>query len=191
MGITNEFDLYVIPHYNTFRMMNGESLQNLPARMRTQRNAFERLMECVPGYGGYQDRERRRDADRLLRQYVADQLEEARRNLVAGIGKRSATPGLSGLADLDRVARLVEETANRVKFADSGYAGLFSQIKMDGDWLDQLYARDLELIEMAVAIHSTAAQGDRPDSIPAIEKACRDLAARLADRWAMLEGAQP
>ena len=35
----------------------------------TQRNALERLVQRIPGFRGYYDKENRREADKLLRDY--------------------------------------------------------------------------------------------------------------------------
>ena len=49
--------------------------------MSDQRNWLERLGEKIPGYGGYVSKERRRDADKLQREHLADQLRAAKQPL--------------------------------------------------------------------------------------------------------------
>ena len=39
-----------------------------------QRNWFERLSGKIPGYGGYVDKERRRDTDKMHREHLADRV---------------------------------------------------------------------------------------------------------------------
>ena len=46
-------------------------------KARAGQNALEQIANAIPGFQGYREKELRRDADRLQREYLASRLEEA------------------------------------------------------------------------------------------------------------------
>ena len=48
-------------------------------KARAGQNALERLMNSVPGFKGYRERDLRRDADRLQREHLASRLDEVKK----------------------------------------------------------------------------------------------------------------
>ena len=51
--------------------------------MSDERNWLERLGEKIPGYGGYVSKERRRDADKIQREHLAERLRAANRTVTS------------------------------------------------------------------------------------------------------------
>jgi hypothetical protein len=96
------------------------------------------LLDRIPGYRGYRDKEGRRDADRLVRESVSAAYDR--------LATRVETVGRS-LADQRRIAEVgpvtdltdrVRHLANRVRTASYGYSPLFSDRTIDEAALDQL-----------------------------------------------------
>ena len=54
-----------------------------------QRNSLEKLLSVIPGFGGYYERDTRRNADAVQRRYTADRLDEVRRDVQRLITKLS------------------------------------------------------------------------------------------------------
>ena len=50
-------------------------------KARAGENQLERLVNMIPGFKGYRDKELRRDADRVEREHIASQLEEVKKPL--------------------------------------------------------------------------------------------------------------
>jgi len=48
---------------------------------RAGQNVLEKLMNAIPGFKGYRDKELRRDADKLLRESLAARLDEGKKSL--------------------------------------------------------------------------------------------------------------
>lgn len=100
------------------------------------------LMNKIPGYTGYADRERRRDADKMLRTYLArqyrDQLGRLARVQTAIVRTRHTTD----LAELQRLEGMLNRFIDKLDTASYGYAGLFDANKVTEVELDQLYAFD-------------------------------------------------
>jgi hypothetical protein len=51
-------------------------------KVRESRSGLEKLLEIIPGWSGYQERQNRRKADQVLRQTLAEKLAAQRRSLM-------------------------------------------------------------------------------------------------------------
>jgi hypothetical protein len=112
-----------------------------------KRNWLERLSEKVPGYSGYQDRERRRDVDKLHREHLADRLRSLKAPLTDLLRELSSTGRLFEVGPLDLALKKLDRIENRVRFASYGYSGFFDVVKIDAEQLDSIYRFDLSLVE--------------------------------------------
>lgn len=112
-----------------------------------RRNWLERLGEKIPGFRGFQDRQLRRQVDKLQREHLA---QEVSRMKVAVRGKaRSYTDaGQIGLLHLfDRLDRKLDGLAQAIRFTDYGVSGIFDVVKFREEELDKLYQFDLSLLD--------------------------------------------
>jgi hypothetical protein len=122
--------------------MNG-GFQDAQAR----RNWLERLVDKIPGFRGYQDRELRRDVDRMQREYLSRRLGELK-----GVVRRRARDftdaGQIGRLDLfERLDRELDGISQAVRFADYGASGFFDVVKFGEAELERLYQFDLGILE--------------------------------------------
>jgi hypothetical protein len=155
---------------------------------------LHRIAGIVPGYSGYVDRERRRDADKLLRTHLArlysaqrDRLNRVQQSLVRA-------RNINDIEDIDRLAGILQRFIDRLNNATYGYAGLFAPVKVEAEELDQLYAFDMALaggveqVESAVDAIESAATGsetgasDLPASITRLATLLDELNERLNQR---------
>ena len=114
--------------------------------LRSERNFLEKLADKIPGIAGYRERDARRETDRRLREYLARRLEEGRESL-SGLRRVILDGGKLDL--LDEVGRLdgtLQRAVASLRFADSGYSGLFDQVKIREEELDRIYAYDEALV---------------------------------------------
>ena len=138
------------------------------------KGGFEELVSKIPGYKGYKQKEVRRQADKLLREKVADELDVQRRRL-AELQMNLINAGLIEYTDdLDRAVVKLGTVADRIKTASYGYAGLFDAVKVKEQQLDALYAFDVGLLdsvpELAAAVDKVEAAIEAGEGIgPAIE----------------------
>ena len=128
------------------------------------------LTNIIPGYGGYRDREMRREADRLLRDAILDRLKPAERALTAFSGKLNPISEGKLLTAVNTVSKRLEALSDRLRFASYGYTGAFAAIKIVPEKLDQLYMFDEALVTKAEAV-STALGGNPPDLQAALDTA--------------------
>lgn len=124
-------------------------MNDIYGKVESQRNALERVIDFIPGWSGYQKRQKRRAADRLLRQTLAGKLQEQRRRLDAAQRKLIDNGRLDLVDDAERAVTQLKTFTDRIRFASYGYAGLFDAVKIGESELKQLYDFDAALVEYA------------------------------------------
>ena len=145
--------------------------------LREQRGTLQRMRAHVPGFGGYCEREERREADKLLRDFGASRLERIGRDLQESIAKAS----LEEIGELRDLVLAVEKLRNELRFADRGYSGFFAEAKLDSDAaLDALYAQDERIVAQIDEIAAQIADADLSPS--SLRGSVKRLSLALADR---------
>ena len=88
---------------------------------------FSQIMSKVPGFNGYMERQNRREADKLLREMIADRFEELWQR-VSSLQRQFISQGEIGYVDdLEAAAIKLRTFADRVRRATYGYSGLFDE----------------------------------------------------------------
>lgn len=160
---------------------------------------LHKLAGIVPGFHGYMDRERRRDADKLLRTYLAHQYS-AQRDRLNRIQQGLARTGkLTGIAEVDRLVGVFQRFIDRLNTATYGYSGLFDPVKVEAQELDQLYAFDMALtsgvddmtsaidaVEKAASATGPDAQNELPSALSKLSSIVDNLNLRLSQRGDLL-----
>jgi hypothetical protein len=106
---------------------------------------LHKIASIVPGYEGYVDRERRRDADKLLRTQLARQYSAQRDRLNRVQQGLARGRQMEHIAEVDRLVGVLQRFIDRLSTATYGYSGLFDPIKVEAVDLDQIYAFDMAL----------------------------------------------
>lgn len=116
-------------------------------RRRVQRpqSGLEKLAGIVPGYQGYKERELRREADKLLRTYLADHFDEQRRRLVNVMAQLTNAGRLNEMLPLEKANLRLQLLIDSLRTAAYGYGGLFAAEKIEQAELDALYEYDSAL----------------------------------------------
>lgn len=106
-----------------------------------------KIRNFLAGFVGYVDRENRRDADKLLREMIAQQYEEQWGKISELQRQLVAEKSLELVDDLEAAAIKLRAFVDRVKTASYGYAGFFDSVRIHSDELDKIYTFDLALLE--------------------------------------------
>jgi vacuolar-type H+-ATPase subunit I/STV1 len=117
-------------------------------------NVLERLIKGLPGISGYVDRELRRDADKRLRDLIANQLEEQKQNLLDIQRRLLSEGGLAFLDDIDSSMQKLQLLIDRVRTASYGYAGLFDAVRIREEQLKALHSFDVALAGRVAAVEN-------------------------------------
>jgi hypothetical protein len=162
-------------------------------KARAGQNLLERLMNKIPGFKGYREKELRRDADSREREHLAGKLEEARKPLNDASAAASRSGGLDVMNDIETARKRLDKVVARIRYADRGYAGFFDAIKVDEAALGKVYEFDLDLLRGVDAVTGAAQALAKPgaDLRGTLQKMIAEidaLDARLADREAILGG---
>jgi hypothetical protein len=161
-------------------------------KARAGQNALERLMNAIPGFKGYREKELRRDADRLQREYLAARLDDNKKTLNQLADDATRSGSLDVINDIEKARKRLDKLVNRVRYADRGYSGFFDPVKVDEGQLERVYLFDLGLIDGVEAIQAaTMAVQSSPNVTTAVREITAQIDAldtRLVDREAILSG---
>lgn len=106
------------------------------------RGTLRNWMDKIPGLRGYMDKGDRRQADRMIRDYIAEQLQQ-RVTRLAGMEKQILKAGgMSFMSDTRDAKSKLQTYIDKVKAAAPGYSGFFAAVKVDEAAMDRLYAFD-------------------------------------------------
>ena len=131
-------------------------------RVQESEKLLERIMLIAPGFRGYQLREQRREADRIVRDYIYRSLELSRDDSARCLQLLSDNKATELIEPMNRLLAKLDRIAERINHASYGYSGFFDSIKIEESELDQMLAYDTELMELArkVATVATSFKGD-------------------------------
>lgn len=120
---------------------------DLYSRIVGERGSLEKLAARVPGFRGYMEKSARRQADRMIREHVADQLTTQLTRL-STIERMILDAGGLSLMSKTRSAKTKFQTfIDRIATDTPGYSGFFEAMKVDSEDLSVVYAFDMALIE--------------------------------------------
>lgn len=152
---------------------------------KAQRNALERLGEKIPGFRGFQDRELRRDVDKLQREHLATEIGRLKAAVRDKARSYTDAGQIGALNGFDRMDRQLDGLAQSVRFTDYGASGIFDAVKVGEPQLQRLYDFDLSLLEDLAGIEAEIASvpapgGDNPAA--ALDRVQQRVHA-LDDKW--------
>jgi hypothetical protein len=117
-------------------------------RVRSDMDPFKKILDKIPGFSGYMERQSRRDADKILRETIADRFEEQWQR-VSALQRDFISQGEIALVDdLEAAAIKLRTFADRVRRAPRGYSGLFDAVKINEEELSKLYVYDAAMLEL-------------------------------------------
>ena len=153
------------------------------------RNVLERLMDKIPGFRGFQNRELRRDVDKMQREHLSAELGRLK-GAVRDLSRRYTDAGKIGvLGGFDRLDRQIDGLSQSVRFADYGQTGFFDPVKVGEAELQRLYEFDLSMLEDLAALERELAAVPGPgqaDPSPAVDQVVQHARA-LEDKWKQRE----
>jgi hypothetical protein len=108
---------------------------------------IEKLGLKIPGFKGYKEKELRREADKILRTQLADELKDQRRRLSGLQMQLISQVQIEFLDDLERAVMKLQILTDKINTASYGYAGLFDAVKVKEEQLDALYNFDNRMFD--------------------------------------------
>ncbi len=111
------------------------------------RETIKDLLRAIPGYSGYESKENRRDADKVLRTNLAMQYQSEVQALTRLAEKALENGKLGQVERIEGVTQDLNRFIARLESAPRGYAGWFSEVSIDEADLDQIYEFDARLAD--------------------------------------------
>jgi hypothetical protein len=147
-------------------------------KARAGQNALERLMNSIPGFKGYRERDLRRDADRLQREHLALRLEQVKKALNRVAADLSRGGDLDPINDVETARKRLDKVVNRIRYAERGYSGFFDAVKVDETVLARVYQFDMGLVDDVDGVWSAASAAEAAPTAQA-RPAVQDLIGRI------------
>jgi hypothetical protein len=109
---------------------------------------FKKIASKIPGLGGYIERQKRRDSDKLLRETIADRFDQQYQR-ISSLQRDLISEGEIGYVDdLEASAIKLRTFSDRVRRATRGYSGLFDAVKINEEELALLYQYDAQMLDL-------------------------------------------
>jgi hypothetical protein len=122
---------------------------------------LEKITRIIPGIAGYQDREKRRDSDKIVRENASLTVASCRDRLSRVMADLSRAGGMNNLrivGDLERLCGRLERLEDEIRYAAYGYASWFDSTGIELDDLERMYEFDLGLLDAATMMESIVPQ---------------------------------
>jgi hypothetical protein len=144
-----EFAGEIVGEQEDFSQTMGSTMEggsDMLETVQASQGGFENLVNKIPGYQGYKDKELRREADKLLRMELAAKFDDQRKRLTELQHQLISQAQIEFLDDLERAVMKLQLLIDRIKTASYGYAGLFDAVKVKEAQLDALYEFDNQML---------------------------------------------
>ncbi|MFW9933840.1 MAG: hypothetical protein ACFFDR_14485 [Candidatus Thorarchaeota archaeon] len=155
---------------------------------------FGKITHYIPGWHGYQEKEERRAADKVLREFLADQLRLVKQDLEK-LQMMVVDYNLTKTWEtFDRMLALTDKIESGIRYADYGYAAWGSKEKINEGELDKVYEFDAVIIDDIGAINDVVEEFQDQMNQGKFDDAWNytyrmwTIMQRLEEKWAQREG---
>ncbi len=130
---------------------------------KSERNFLEKILYSLPLFKGYLERENRRESDRILREYIVENLLALKEKLLSITDSYLKKYGLESMNKINKLVNEIEALKNKIEFAPHGYSAFFDTTKIDTSHLDRIYEMDNEILNY---VNNMVKKIDSIDSMP-------------------------
>lgn len=179
-------------------LKDEQPVSDIYEKIEDESTLLGRLAAKIPGFKGYLERSRRRQADQLLRDTAADRLEETRLQL-ANVHQelsRDIVKAIDFAEPLGRADNRLMGLIGKIRDAPQGYTAFFDAVKVDEEDLGRLYTFDEKMLTYAEeieadvnALQQAVQQDDDISSrISALDASIQDASRAFGRRQELLSG---
>ena len=118
-------------------------------KVTSQQDPFKKLVSKIPGFGGYVERQNRRDADKLLRDTVARRFDEQWKRASQLQVDMVSNGMIQYVDDMEKAALQLRTFIDKISTAPRGHSGLFDAVKINEKELEALYQYEVAFFELA------------------------------------------
>ena len=124
-------------------------MDNFFEKVTSMRDPFSKLVSQIPGFGGYMERQSRRDADKLLRETVARRFEEQWKRVSQLQSDLVSNGMIAYVDDMEKAALKLRTFIDKLSTAPRGSSGLFDAVKINEKELEAIYQFDAAFFDLA------------------------------------------
>jgi hypothetical protein len=160
-------------------------------------DTLQRLIDRIPGYSGYRDKENRRETDKRVREQVVAALEQEIARIEAVAAELANRRAILAVGPVDTVAKSARHLQDQIRIATYGYGGLRGDRTVDGPALDQLITFDRSLFDRVDALSTqvdtlvAADDSTRLTALGAITSTLTQLQTTFDERQFLIETGRP
>ncbi len=147
-----------------------------------------KIQNFVSGFLGYYDRDRRREADKVLRDTIAARYEREWSRISEVQARLVSAKQLERLDEIESAAIKLRTFIDRVRGARRGYSGFFDAVRIKKDELQRIYAYDLTLLESSDRVRAAVDQLAGSVGKDGLSEAIHNLTEVAAEAGRLYEG---
>jgi hypothetical protein len=117
-------------------------MSELYDQIMSQKGSLEKIVMKIPGFKGYQDKQTRRKADTMLRDFIAKQIADCVQKMVRIEKLILDNVGMQYMQKTRNVKGKIQLYHDRVDTAVPGYSGMWAQMKIGAEELEEIYSFD-------------------------------------------------
>jgi hypothetical protein len=121
--------------------------QDLYEKITSNRGVMAKIGEKLPGYRGYMDAQARREADHMLREFVMQKLDHQYRRIVPVEKILLNQGGIQYMDDTAALKTKFQMLIDKIRTAERGHSGLWSNTTVGTEELQRLYAFDEAMLD--------------------------------------------
>ena len=156
-------------------------------KVTSQQDPFKKLASFIPGFKGYIERQNRRDADKVLRDTVAQRFEDQWRRTSQLQSDLVSNGQIAFVDDLEKAAIKLRTFIDKISTAPRGYSGLFDAVKINEEELESIYQFDAAFFDLAEqvgrALDNVEASLGEPAALPAAIRNVTTLARQAVETY--------
>jgi hypothetical protein len=118
-------------------------------KVTSMQDPFKKLASYIPGFGGYIERQNRREADKLLRDTVARRFNEQWQRVSQLQSDMVSNGMIAYVDDMEKAAIRLRTFIDKISTAPRGYSGLFDAVKINEKELEAIYQFDAAFFDLA------------------------------------------
>jgi hypothetical protein len=159
----------------------SDLVDKIIAKVGTDMDPFKKILNYVPGFKGYIQRQSRRDSDKLLRDTIANRTEEQWQR-VSALQRDFINQGeIAYLDELEAGAIKLRTFADRIRRAPRGYSGLFDAVKINENELTKIYQYDAAMLDLTQKVSSAIDNIEASVGTDGLAAAIRNLVSAAQD----------
>jgi predicted aminopeptidase len=147
----------------------------------SESSTLDVLSKYIPGFGAYRSEQKRRDDDLAVRQFLANRLQECKRDLQAVVVPLVDQGNFAAIQQGEKLRLALDNIQSKLRGAVEGYSSWFETVRVDEAKLKQVIDYDNDLVGVIDRIQHeiTHVNPTAPDF-----RAALDVVAMLKERFA-------